>query len=125
MADSLKYVHVCENAFFDENQKMSVIQIYEGINAYDLPALHPKMSIVTSIIGDSGDKSIEVSVISPSGKIVANLKKEGFLNKDRMLNFVANFIGVMFDETGPHKVIIKVNNAVLWDKEEIFVNKIF
>ena len=66
----LRFAIVCDNAFTDSQGRLSIVQTFDNISAPGFPAIHPRISIVTSyILEKSDDKSREYKQIL---KIVNN-----------------------------------------------------
>ncbi|MBI2889019.1 MAG: hypothetical protein HYY10_03810 [Candidatus Liptonbacteria bacterium] len=117
----INFLHVCENAFFSEEKKLSVIGIFDLIKTDGLPAFHPRFSIAINVTGVIFDKKKTIEIISPSGnKIVSSEMKLVNLENKPNANLVINLIGARFPEKGIYRIIFKINDQVVsFDRNDI------
>ncbi|KKR42934.1 hypothetical protein A2356_02100 [Candidatus Nomurabacteria bacterium RIFOXYB1_FULL_39_16] len=87
----VNFFHVCENALIEQGTgNISIIGIFENINAQNFPAMHPSMSIVVGFENKNpGIYDVEFEFLDEKGTILkipakVNIGTNGrgnFLNK--------------------------------------------
>ncbi len=87
----VNFFHVCENALIEQGTgNLSIIGIFENINAQNFPAMHPSMSIVVGFENKNpGIYDVEFEFLDEKGTILKipakiNIGANGrgnFLNK--------------------------------------------
>jgi hypothetical protein len=119
----LNFIHVCENAFTSLDGKLNIIGIFNQINTINLPALHPRLMIVTSLAGEVKKYSESIEIISPKGQIIAKAGNPIEIFKDNgSANFVADFVGIVFPEEGEYKIVVKTDeNIINVDNNDSFI----
>lgn len=107
----INFLHTCDNAFFSDDKKLSIIGIFDLIHADRFPALNPKFSIAISVTGQIYDKKRNIEIISPNGNIIVSSEMPTYgLEGKPKTNLVVNLIGVVFPEAGAYRIIFKVND---------------
>jgi hypothetical protein len=114
----LNFLHICENAFVDKKERLSVINIFEGISSEGFPAVSSRFSIVTNISGELKKYEQKIEIISPKGKKIMEVRK-GVETKG-ISNFIANLTNIVFPEAGEYKIKIYINEELFSD--EFFLN---
>ncbi len=115
----LNFAHLCDMAFLSKEGKANIIGIFKTIYSHNFPVIHPKFSIVTSIIViDEIRKHKEIIKI-----IRENDKKEigpiinaslEVTNGNQEMNFIADINMIAFEKPG------KYNIKILFDDKEIY-----
>lgn len=122
----LRFCLVSENAFFAEDNKLSVLQMFEKIQSSGFPALQPKMSITTRWEFErKDDKNIEhiqkLEIISKKdGKnliepVEKPLKAHG--ENSEYLQFLVNINGLVFKHEGKYSIKVSIDD----NKPEEFI----
>ncbi len=111
----LKFAVICDNAFTDGTGRLNVIQIFEIIYAPKLPAIHPRLSIVTKYQLEKTDKNefaqeLEIVEGTKNKKIfeisrsIKSKPKNG-----KFIQFITNIVGIRFDAHGTYNVNLTLN----------------
>jgi hypothetical protein len=70
MADC-EWIILCDHAFPDWRGKLSLIGVFDAINAVSVPATHERASIGFAIIGEPGEElGLTLEIIGPTGKVI-------------------------------------------------------
>mgnify|MGYP001560239814 CR=1 FL=1 len=117
----LKNVFVCENALVSLDGKLSLINIFTEITSKGFPAINPKFTILTSIMGTVGPHTEIIEIISPDGSSIAKVEGPADINGPGGNNFLANFINVAFPAEGKYWIKISVDDNPLNKKDENFI----
>ncbi|PJA86575.1 MAG: hypothetical protein CO141_04045 [Candidatus Moranbacteria bacterium CG_4_9_14_3_um_filter_42_9] len=119
----LNFLHVCENAFTSSDGKLNIIGIFNQINATNLPALHPRLMIVTSLAGEVKGYMESIEIISPKGQVIAKAGNPiEIFKEDGSANFIADFVGIVFPDEGKYKITVKVDeNIINADNNDSFI----
>lgn len=124
----LNFAHVCENVIISEDKKLSVINIFNQIKASDFPAVHAKLSIVSSVSGGKGNyfETIEIVNEKNGDDVIARAEnKEVYIGEENgVTNFIANFTNLLFSSEGRYKIRIKIDGVILSEDNFILVTKL-
>jgi len=105
----INFLHICENAFFSDDKKLNIINIFDIINVSNVPAIHPKFSIALGLSGDITKHQLFIEILSPNKTKIIRSEykgiKEDMKNKT---NLVLNFVGIIFKELGEYKILLKI-----------------
>lgn len=114
----LNFAHICENVILDKNGNLSIINIFNQINAVAFPAVHPKMVIIIGVgrIESKEEERCSLKIkISPMGEImdvIPEVNKDIEFNKGvEEVRFFANFSPVVFPKAGFYEVSVSVSGA--------------
>ena len=113
----LEFIIVCDNAFFDRSDRLSIIQAFDLIEAPSFPAIHPRISIATKWNFEKGDdKSIAykqklVIIRKKTGKTIFETAERKLTAKpqDISLQYINAVSGLKFDSEGVYKVRVFMN----------------
>ena len=112
MEPKLSFAIICEHAFIDQGNRLTIIQTFDEIKAKNFPAIHPKLAVVTNYISDERDpeKNIDHLVIisDPDGEKIADLpiKRTGIEKKTQ---FISYFNDLPLKKPGTYNIEIKHN----------------
>lgn len=117
----LNFLHICENAFFSDDKKLNIINIFDIINISNLPAIHPRFSLATGLFGDITKHKLFIEIKSPSGiPILESEYKEIKENMKNKTNLVINIVGVVFKEIGKYKILLKTEEGIIDEVNEYY-----
>jgi hypothetical protein len=118
----LKNVFVCENVILSFNGQMSLINLISDISAKNFPAVHPKLTVVIGITGDSGiyDEKIEV-VSAIDNKTIALVSGKAEINTVKGNNFIANFLNIVFPQEGKYWIKVSINKEIITNSNDHFI----
>ena len=115
------YFLLCENTIFDNKGRVSIINIYNVINVYDLPANHESMVFISRIEAKNLEREVNIkgriSIIAPSGKEKLPKKSNMFelsFSKGQLSQLIEVKIpNVVFDELGEYSTSLIVASKKL------------
>ncbi|MDF2379529.1 MAG: hypothetical protein P1V18_04920 [Candidatus Gracilibacteria bacterium] len=61
---NVHYAHICEKAFLSQNGNLNLIGIFENIASQQFPITFPQVAIVTSLEGEVGEHTQQITVIN-------------------------------------------------------------
>lgn len=61
---NILYAHICEKAFLSQNGNLNLIGIFENIAAQQFPITFPQVAIVTTLEGEVGEHTQQISIIN-------------------------------------------------------------
>ena len=119
----MNFMHLCDDAIFSQEGKLSLIGIFEVINLTNLPGsllkaflvfnlsvFNQKINVVdldiSMVNSKSGEETFKLPTVSPSIKWV-----EG--NKEAKLGITLQLVNVTFKEEGMYKIEIKSKNVLI------------
>ncbi len=59
---TIEFAHICENVIVAKNGNLSIINIFNQINAANFPAIHPSFTIVIGATGDEGEHEVNIQI---------------------------------------------------------------
>jgi hypothetical protein len=104
---SIKYAHVCEYARIDVNGTVSIIGIFDTINAPALPVNFPFLHVITSLTGHKGETfQFQTRLSAPDGKILqaAPAVAIAFHQLESSTNQINGYLGVVFPAYGVYSI---------------------
>lgn len=107
---------ICDNAFTDKEDRLTIIQVFTRINAVKFPALHPRFTIVTNFSPEKTDLKKEfnhaVVITNPDGKEIIKAKTPSWVVNDigKDFQFIHYFTGIIFEKEGRYTINITINN---------------
>lgn len=111
----LNFVILCDNAFVaQETNALSIIGIFDRINADRFPAQHGKFVVVTNISSDPGEYN-QIIIIKnrETDKEVAKLHGKLFIHRiGQKAQFIGNFMNVVFPQSGEYVIEISINGEL-------------
>lgn len=113
MAVRVNYSMVADSAFFTKDtNNLNIIGIFDRIFVSNVPAVHPKMSLVVSINGDPGNYPIKI-VLKKDGSTDAGLVIDGNVeikNVAESIRMITELVNFPLTEAGKYLVQVKLNN---------------
>lgn len=58
----IEFAHICENVIVAKNGNLSIINIFNQINADAFPAVHPNLTVVISASGEEGEYEVNIEI---------------------------------------------------------------
>jgi hypothetical protein len=119
MLEKISFLHIAENAFFDEKKRLNVIGVFDEMTTRSLPAFLPKFSIVFGLRDFKG-KVAKVSIEAPSKKNIfeKEINSVEFPNVKERTNLIVNFNGLVFREEGKHLIKITVDGKLVGENRD-------
>jgi len=127
MSIKLKNIYICENVIVSFNGQLSLINITQEIISTAFPAMHPKLTVLISTVGEEGTYGEKVEIISLNNdESIASIEGKAEIKSQGGNNFLANFINVIFKEPGRYWIKITIDNNVVTNEKDhsIIVKKI-
>jgi hypothetical protein len=109
------FIHLCETAITSREGLLSIINILQTVNTAKLPAVIPKLSVVTSLTVNATTKLKIQMVHKASGEVIAKGEPELNMKEDKAseINFVTQFNNLKFEKEGEHHLEIWANGEIL------------
>jgi len=114
----LNYALTCDNAFTDESGRINIIQTFENIKASDVPAIHPKFTVITNYLFENdSEKGQEYTQLielffHDSNEMIASLSTKATPpSASTSINFIGYFVGIKFEKYGIYDIKIKLNGG--------------
>lgn len=110
----INFIHLCENAFFSEDKKLSVIEIFDTIGVPSVPAMQPNMAIAINVAGTISDEGAIV-IESPSNEEVLTfpLTSNTLDSTKSTNNVVIKLKNFPITEQGEYKIFIRIGDTVI------------
>lgn len=105
---------LAENAFTDNQSRLSIIQIFEEISSSSFPTIHPRIVAVSSYISDKKENraiSFIARIVSPNEKVIQELKIKAPLDVGK-INFLSEFSSTIFEDPGLYSIIFTIDDEV-------------
>lgn len=122
----LKFIHICEMAFFSDDHKLNIIGIFEKISTTGYPLLFPKFSIVTGINSNEGVHTEEIKIFK-KGSADPTAVATGEISIIKGLagaNFVANFVGIVFRDKGDYVIEVFLDGEKINQERQTIISLI-
>lgn len=121
----LNFAIICEHAFIDKEERLSIIQTFNIIKSLNFPTSHPRLTIVTNYSPENKDineKQFQlVSIFNPDGTRIAEISLE-FVGTKTEAQTISYFYNLPLNQEG--KYIIKIDlNEKLVKELSLDVNK--
>jgi len=120
----LKFIHICEMAFFSNDNKLNIIGVFEKISTAGYPFINPRLSIVTGIDAPKGEYTETIKIFKrgeENNPVIVVSGRISIVESPAGANFVANFFGVLFKEKGDYIVKVFVNEEELKQEKETII----
>lgn len=103
---------ICENAFFDESKKQSVIGVFDRVEVQNEPGALAKVAIAGSITSMKPNKNytFNVEIQSPSKKIIMQKEVSQDSSEYGSIAFIVNISVLPFPEIGIYTALLKFEN---------------
>ncbi|MDD5739064.1 MAG: hypothetical protein PHY72_04075 [Candidatus Pacebacteria bacterium] len=59
---TIEFAHICENVIVANNGNLSIINIFNQINADIFPAVHPSLTVVIGATGEEGEYEVNIQI---------------------------------------------------------------
>lgn len=125
MSDTkLNYILICDQAFSDEKNKLSIIGMFDRIQSKNVPAIHPKFSIVVNTTGDLNSSHLEkIEIINLQDNLpVASIENTMDFKGSNIHNFLGNFINTLFPNFGRYWIKVSIDGKTITNKEQHYVS---
>lgn len=110
----VNFLHICDSAILEQGTgKVSVIGIFENINAESFPAMHPGMSIVIGFEGDPNNYDVEIVFLDEKEEIV-KIPVKITVGPNRRGNWIQNIVGYTIPRDLTQKIVIKHDNESIY-----------
>lgn len=121
----LNFIHLCDEALFSQDGKLSLIGIFEVINVINLPSSLLKASLVFNISvlnkelnkvdldivirrSDTGEETFKLPTLTPS--ITRN---SNATDNEVKLGITLQLANILFQQAGKYKLELKVNKLIV------------
>jgi hypothetical protein len=117
----LNFIHLCDDAIFSQDGKLSLIGIFEVINVVTLPGSLLKAYLVFNLnVLDEALKEVDIDISIKnvnSGKEVMNISNlKTPINKvgdEIKLGVTLQLVNIAFTEEGKHLIELRINKEVV------------
>jgi len=111
----LEYAVVCDDVRFEVGDRISLMGLFDSINAQTFPTVHPRLSVVVAWAGLVGEAQSEIMLFDPAGGVlgrlgVAKLKETG---EKKGARHIAVTYNVTFRTPGVHQVRIYLDKELV------------
>lgn len=107
------FVIVCESAIVDkQTNNLYILGIFENINAPNLPAIHPKISVVTKFSGGNGEHNHRIIIRHENGDKLVEFPGKINFGSTGQAQYIGSLIGLPFKQYGKHIIEIYVDNIL-------------
>ena len=111
---TIEFAHICENVIVAKNGNLSIINIFNQINANNFPAVHPQMFVVIGVYGKTGEYPVNIKIIKKGEEIPfldfkpeINMRVPEFPAQGR---FFAKLSPIIFKSVGFYEVDIYIED---------------
>lgn len=119
----INYVLMCDQVIVDKYGKISIIGIFNKINAKNTPAIHTRFTITTNIMGRPGTSYAEkIEIINlQDNKSIAFVEGKLEFKETGRNNFFGNFINTIFPVFGKYWIKVSIDGEPITDPEKNYV----
>jgi hypothetical protein len=120
----LRFLHVCENAFFADDKKLNIIGIFEKILASKFPAMHPIFAITLGLTGKEGVHKIFIEILTPEpdNKTLIEFERELVIKEDGgNANYVIRVVGLVFPKKGKYQIKVKTSRGLIDQNQDNYI----
>lgn len=104
----IELIAIADYTLTAEDKKLSVIGIFDKIFLKALPAAHPRLSFVVTLVGEPREEEkLVLRVTSPLGKDVFRADANVTLGENGKANMVSNFEGFPFESAGAYHFVLE------------------
>ncbi len=114
----LNFAIICDNAFVDKSNRLSIIQTFEEIYANKFPAIQTRLTVVSNYKKESESEEEEISSLKnitrikdPKGNKIAEVVVEAPLAQGNN-QFISYFNGIPIAQEGIYLIEIYLNNEL-------------
>ncbi|MCL4200064.1 hypothetical protein KJZ67_01835 [Patescibacteria group bacterium] len=104
---------LCDYALFSQDNKLSVMGIFDRIFVRSLPLNHARMVVVASIIGEANsDCKVDLEFVAPNGEAIEKIKPASMnikLGTNGKGNVITEIVGFPLQEAGEYRVRMLIN----------------
>ncbi len=111
----LNFIIVCDNAFLTQGtNSLNIIGIFDRVGAEKFPAVHPRIVVVTNIMGDVGEYNQIITFKNKStGEKIAELSGKLSINViGQKAQFIGNFFNIVFPFAGEYVFEVSIDNKL-------------
>lgn len=109
----LNFALICEHAYADKDERLSIIQTFDTIKSDKFPATHPKLTVVASYSIEKEDFHKEhshlVSIFNPGGKKLLEVDIRAPVGEKTRANFISYFNNLPLEQEGDYKIKIDLD----------------
>lgn len=114
----LNFAIICEHAFIDKEERLSIIQTFDAIKSNIFPITHPKLTVVAVYSlerKDEGKKHLQlVSIFNPEGERIAEVPNFLEYTGGKMkAQFISYFFNLPLQRDGTYKIKINLNERLI------------
>lgn len=119
----LKNVYICESVIVSFNGQLSFINIIPEITSTAFPALHPKLTVLTNIVGDIGiyEEKIEIYSVEEK-KVIAEVVGKVDVKGAAGANFIGTFLNTVFSREGKYWIKVTVAGEIVSNQSDNFID---
>lgn len=113
----INFAHMCDLAFLSQGGKVNIIGIFKAIFSSNFPTLHPKFSVITSLImiDATGNhrQSIRINREEDKKEIVPEINFDFNLdnNKEKEINLISDIVNTQFEKPGKYSIKIYLDGV--------------
>lgn len=115
----LELLTICDYAIVSQDNKLSIIGMFEQIFVANIPSQHPQMFIVGILNGEAGKSDeLTLEISTPSGSDAISPQKISVtIGSNGKSNIIAGVGNLPLQETGFYKIKLKSGDRKLGEKE--------
>lgn len=108
----IEFLHICEKTLVSKGGNLSLIEIFDQINAPGFPAFHPVLNIVVGIRGEKNDYALTATIQeeATANIVIQGKAKLSIQTSGAAARFVGKFNGLVFPSPGKYRVIVAVGD---------------
>ncbi len=101
-------IALADYALTAEDKKLSVMGIFDKVFVRKLPASHPRLSFVVTLVGEPrSEEKLVMKVVAPSNKDVFKADANIRVGDNGKANMISNFEGFPFQEVGSYRFVVE------------------
>ncbi len=113
----LNFAIICDTAFIDKNERLSIIQTFDEIKVRNFPTIHPRLTVVTSYSFDKSDQvgnTLEhgVKILDPEDNKVGELAITATVVDRKNNQFLSYFNGLRINTSGDYSIVVSLNGKI-------------
>lgn len=109
---TIEFAHICENVIVAKNGNLSIINIFNQINADNFPAIHPSLTVVIGALGAEGEYEVNIQIKKKGEE--QPIATQLLPNKMKIPKFpaqgrlIVNFSPLMIKSAGNYEITISI-----------------
>ncbi|OGE10231.1 hypothetical protein A3A60_01770 [Candidatus Curtissbacteria bacterium RIFCSPLOWO2_01_FULL_42_26] len=111
---------LCDHASISQEQKLSIIGIFDQFFVTNLPTAWPKMYLVAVVRGEAGKEYPLTLKLTPPTKTDANFPDKNFtitLGQNGKANVMTELVNFPLTSAGPHKIQLFADKELIGEIE--------